>query len=448
MASIVTTSLSIALLGFLTAQPRPAAADPYQIDASWVESGAQIRPEVDFVFRRIDYVPGRGTVMLADSLVLRVQRNRPYVILGWPRHRQGAESGAEAVAALGEDGLVFAGYQRSAVPGAYLRLRSRGRWTSLPLPWLAERRGADQRRWAFGALATGPGGRLYAWLTNGPEVWRKGEGLRPRSSLAELREPTCPLFVLEGESWRQLPPPIDQRPYRVAAMCSLGTGRLWLAATSYEVGSSGIESSRGFLAAYDGQDWRRYAPPQPFEQSSRSWQASLLACARDGSVWMSAVANRFSDDGRLLGASLDESGEALLGFAEGRWSITPPLPARVFLPERPPSRQRVKLSALAADDVGRPWVAYASEGLTTERLFRLEGGSWRGFDAPPVPATSRYTIKGMAFDEEGRGWAVAEGRGEGPFYRGILLTLDGERWTHRNWTWSRWQQRGFGLFGP
>ena len=68
---------------------------------------------------------------------------------------------------------------------------------------------------------------------------------------------------------------------------------------------------------------------------------------------------------------------------------------------------------------------------------------------PAVPTVAQYVIRGIAFDDAGRGWAISnlEGAADHPESRGILLGYDGTAWTYRPWTWSPLEQRWWGLFG-
>ena len=71
---------------------------------------------------------------------------------------------------------------------------------------------------------------------------------------------------------------------------------------------------------------------------------------------------------------------------------------------------------------------------------------------PAVPEVSSYTLTGIAFDDDGNGWAIANRNGNAttPESHGILLAYDGNvrnEWRLRGWKWNRLRQRWFGLFG-
>ena len=92
---------------------------------------------------------------------------------------------------------------------------------------------------------------------------------------------------------------------------------------------------------------------------------------------------------------------------------------------------------------GEPWIAAGSD------LHRHHDGRWSVAAATGASLPSGAVIEGIAFDDAGTGWAVANSPGDAdePKARGFLVRFDAATRELRGITWSPLRQRGFGLFG-
>ena len=61
------------------------------------------------------------------------------------------------------------------------------------------------------------------------------------------------------------------------------------------------------------------------------------------------------------------------------------------------------MSAVAVAPDRSLWVAYERPDDRERALYRYAGGTWQSFTLPAVPTVAHYVIRGIAFDDAGRG---------------------------------------------
>jgi hypothetical protein len=116
-----------------------------------------------------------------------------------------------------------------------------------------------------------------------------------------------------------------------------------------------------------------------------------------------------------------------------------------------------RVTAFTLDRNGALWLSYATDGERSASLHRYDGGVWTSVPLPRVPEVAFYSLTGLAFDDDGNGWAIAnrDGNSTVPESHGILLGYDGtvhdavtaRAWRLRGWRWNPFRQRWLGLLG-
>jgi hypothetical protein len=116
-----------------------------------------------------------------------------------------------------------------------------------------------------------------------------------------------------------------------------------------------------------------------------------------------------------------------------------------------------RVTAFALDRGGAPWLSYAGDRERAATLHRYDGGVWTSVPLPRVAGVAFYSLTGLAFDDDGNGWAIAnrDGNATVPESHGILLGYDGtvrdagteSAWRLRGWRWNPLRQRWLGLLG-
>jgi hypothetical protein len=156
--------------------------------------------------------------------------------------------------------------------------------------------------------------------------------------------------------------------------------------------------------------------------------------------------------GRPIGTRNLTGAPALYRFDGSKWQ-----PLSLPAGEADASGDAPRVTAFTLDRGGALWLSYAGDGERSATLHRYDGGVWSAAPLPRVPEVAFYSLTGLAFDDDGNGWAISnrDGNSAVPESHGILLGYDGtvrdavpaSAWRLRGWRWNPLRQRWFGLFG-
>jgi hypothetical protein len=169
-----------------------------------------------------------------------------------------------------------------------------------------------------------------------------------------------------------------------------------------------------------------------------------VVCGRNG-PWVAGAA---IDDPERIRSWLGDDIPVLYRYVGTEWrqiDLPPPLP-------NPDGSKpdRLGVAALAEDGEGRLWMTYWREpDRVTDPIYSFDGERWTTYELPEVPSVAWYDVTGIAFDDRGEGWAIANlyGSAVHPESHGILLRFRDGQWRLQNWKWPFWRQRWWGLFG-
>jgi hypothetical protein len=420
------------------------AADPYEIPARWVEDedGEEVLSPigVDFSFTHIEHVPELGIVAYGDRLMLRVDdEERPHVTLGIAKRRFSDDSRSYTSIVPLTDGtrLLSVGHvtsekarflREARIERADVVERKR---EAFPFPSPSE---PGATWWSIGLFA-GHDLKVLALAARSPPIDAPMLETPPATALEQR------VYELRGSEWAPLS---DLAPtiFTVSDACLAGSS-LFAVGTKIERAPDGtVTARRGGAAELADHSWNLGALPAP-SAGIAVFGLDRVACgpARDFVVAVGASAATTASAGRraLYGPSL------MYAFDGKNWKEIDDHPGAPT-PERP---DYVHVSAVAIAPNRTLWVAYERPDDPTRSLFRYSAGSWQAYPLPHVPTVAHYVIRGIAFDPDGRGWAISnlEGAADHPESRGILLRFNGEKWEQQPWTWSPLDQRWWGLFG-
>ena len=429
-------TVCIALLGAVGS----AGADPYEIPARWVESDGMLSPiGVDFTFTRIERVPGLGVVAYGDRLLLRITDDEsPFVTLGIAGRRFVEDSQSYTSVAPRADVERWMSVSRVIGDASSIRreteLRSvnldGGNAEAVTFPPSSDS-GAE---WSSIALFTNGKGNVLALAARTPPVTRVAFDSPPAAALEQR------VFSLDGASWKPRTD-VDPAELSVGDACVAGDAFVIVGTTLLYDASHKLLERRGGAAVLTPSGWVKQLPAAP--PGAAGWGFDRIACGStdDNVVALGTTAADAQSMSRqaLLGPSV------LYRFDGSRWYQIENHPGAA-----PSAKSRfTRVSAIGVAPDRSLWVAYERPDDPARELYRYAGGKWRPYRVPPVPTISRYVIRGIAFDDQGKGWAITnlEGAADHPESHGILLHFDGETWEERPWTWSPLKQRWFGLFG-
>ena len=417
-----------------------AVAEPYEIPARWVESEGMLSPlGVDFSFIHIERVPGLGVVAYGDRLLLRIDDGEnPYVTLGVAGKRFADEMVTySSVAPLADGSRLMCAAHVSGDTKSFRRETTlervdvtEGNIMPFPLPPPSDGAAAW---WTIGLFA-GSGGKLLAYASQAAAISQPVISA-PLAPALEQR-----VFALDDGRWTPLPS-LSPGLFTVSDACLAG-GSLFAVGTSIRRDADDeVVSRRGGAAELDGDTWIVADLPPP--SSATVWGMDMVACGSDREAAAAVGSTAASTDSAGRRALLGPS--ALYTFDGEHWTEIREHPGAPSVGDS--DYARVSTIAVAPDR--SLWVAYERADDPQRELYRYAGGKWQAFPLPPVPTVSHYVIRGIAFTDDGKGWAISnlEGAAEHPESRGILLHFDGSAWEQRPWTWSPLKQHWFGLLG-
>jgi hypothetical protein len=414
----------------------PSGAAPYEIPADWSRPDAICARVPDgFAFDSIEQVPGLGVVAYADRLVLRIESGKPWVTLGMATRR-------------GDGHVTHYASMRALGDGRRLWVRSTLRRTATALQRDAETVVFDPEAGRVETFAFPASDRAEAWSVirllgdaDNRMFAYAGRG-RPVSIPPRFDEVWPAIeqrfYRLRSDHWEPLPP-LDPATVSATDACVVD-GRLVVVGVRFsEDASGGVTRRDGVSARLVDGHWAIEVLENL--QVAPAWQTESLACgrSRDSIVVL----------GTLAGADDSPSRAFLRGpntlhrFDGERWR-------RISLPASADGpRGRSRVTALALDRTGAAWIARDLPDSSGASVYRHDSAAWVPHVLPPLAALGERYVSGLAFDEDGTGWAIANRSGDAidPESCGFLLRFDGDTWQHRGWTWNRLRQRGFGLFG-
>jgi hypothetical protein len=165
------------------------------------------------------------------------------------------------------------------------------------------------------------------------------------------------------------------------------------------------------------------------------WDPDALACTGSSAFMLGVTAAPGQDaEATFLAGAL-----TLHRLDAGVWKP-------VGLPAFDAKGSTPKVTALSVDHGGALWLATDADGA----IHRYADGHWAEPVRTSIPSIGDVAIEGLAFDDEGIAWAIANlpGDDDTPNPRGLFLRFDGTAWSLRGVTWNPLRQRGFGLLGP
>lgn len=416
-------ALCVAAALVAAATPAARAASPYEIAAEWRNGRLSCRSAPDgFAFRGIEYVPGLGVVAYGDRLMLRVHRQMPHVTLGLvpnrhdrlqPRYASLRQDPASSRRLMVKTQLERAGLERRLESRLVAFDPDRRTETEAEFP-----RPDGKRDWSVIRLLGNTDGRLFAYAGL-VEPSGTASGVGDRTDVVRQD-----FYRFESGRWLRLTP-LAHDVLHVRDACVV-EGRLIVVGTTFARRRVGGLAARGLAAAaIVDNNWAITSLPP----AAADWEVEALACGRTReSVHLLSRVGNASRLHRFDGAT---------------WNP-------VALPEGDTPLPALRFTAIAIDTHGIPWLASTrTDGDGTGRLHRYGGGSWEVYPLPAVAGVHSYFVSGLAFDDDGAGWAVANYGGDARFpeARGLLLTSEGTTWRYRDWSWSFLRQRYFGLLG-
>lgn len=436
-----TLLLSAALL--VTASlhpPPPAAAGPYEIRAEWSDAADRLTPEgVDFAFDAIEHVPRFGVLLYGSHLLLRIEHGEPFVTLGVaPLHDTPAPVRYGSAARLPDGSRLLTRTIVSVENGvavrrtAVVRLDADGR-REKPYAFPAPSKG---KAWTIIRLLTDADGQVFAYAGRAP----------PRMVPINFTEVSPALeqrfYRYTNGDWEELPH-LDPRTVSANDACFVD-GALFAVGGRIENDAKGKTTlRRGVVAKLEHGHWTALELDSPGGAPAFSMTGIRCGRARDR---VYALATQAAP-GQSIGHTYLRGPQALVRFDGGSWR-------RLALPQPAAGETAARVTALTLDRGGTPWVAFAADRASgkTGALYRHDGDTWVRAELPSVPEVAFYSLAGIAFDEDGNGWAIAnrDGNSTAPESHGILLAYDGNprsEWKLRGWRWNPLRQRWLGLLG-
>lgn len=429
--------------------PRAMAAGPYEIPAEWTDDTHRLNPVgVDFAFDAIEYVPRLGVMVYGDHLLLRIEHGEPFVTLGIAPRDDDAPPLRYGSAALLADGgrLMTRTSVHSESGGARVRETRVVRFDAdeaverdfrFPLP-------SEGTAWTSIRLFTDADGQIFAYAGRG----------RP-AAVADAREDVWPaleqrFYRLAGgehEEWEELPP-LDPALVSATDACFVDRSLVVVGSRIEKDADGTVTVRRGVTAELAAGRWSLSELPSPGDTAA--WSMTGLRCGRTRDrVYALAVTPA---PGQTIGERQLRGAPGLYRFDGSKWQLLS-LPAR----EADASAQARRVTALALDGGGALWLSYASDSERSASLHRYDGGVWTPVSLPRAPEVAFYSLSGLAFDDDGNGWAIAnrDGNSTVPESHGILLGYDGtardavagSEWRLRGWRWNPLRQRWLGLLG-
>lgn len=420
--------------------PTAAAAGPYEIRAKWADDDRRLVPAgVDFAFDAIQCVPRLGVVVYGDHLLLRIAEGEPFVTLGIQAlHDTPAPTGYGSAAALADGTRLLTRTTVRLEDGARVRdtvvvqLDEDGR-REKPFPFPAPSHGAE---WTSIRLLTDADGQVFAYAGRA----------QPKMAPINFAEISAALeqhfYRLTAGGWQELPP-LDPAIVSATDACFVD-GALVVVGSRIEKDEAGkVSLRRGAAAELSRGGWSATELAPPGEAAAFSMAGLRCGRSRDR-VYALATATA---PGQPIGHTFLHGPPALYRLGEEAWQPVP-LPQPSFTAPAP------SVTAFTVDRTGALWLALAGDGAAgrTSALYRYKDGSWSAAVLPTVPAVTSYSLTGIAFDDDGNGWAIAnrDANSTTPESHGILLGYDGNvrnEWKLRGWKWNPLRQRWLGLLG-
>jgi hypothetical protein len=422
-----------------------ANAEPYEIKASWDDDEKVLTPAgADFYFQGLSTTHANGTIALADSLLLRIKDDQPFVTLGIRTSRFEAAPSFRGAASLPDGALLLstafpvdATEDDPGTSGGHL-----AKWWDgdkievFPMPPNRH----PERPWNTPKLVNGPDGSVWALTSSDDTPAFEDPKVEPGQTDSEAG-----IFQLVESRWKEIPLPYVGAPYYVSDFCVVGHDDIWIVGSKLSIKDDGTITGRsGFAANRSSGDWALFTVPAP-EGEPLAWNLAHLACRPGAPVYATGFATR--DPERVPKYFFD--GRSVVYATDGtRWHQQPS-PKEILETEVPDLSTGLRIGASAVDANGRLWVSISEPMGRNAAFFSLDSGKWTRHELPAVPQVAYYAPAKIAFDESGTGWAISNLRGSAtkPESHGILLRHDGEKWKHQGWKWNRLRQRGFGLLG-
>jgi len=439
LPSILLLSAALLLVTSLY-PPTPATAGPYEIRAEWSEATDRLTPAgVDFAFDAIEHVPRLGVMIYGGQLLLRVEHDEPFVTLGIAAlHDTPAPVRYGSTAPLPDGSRLLTRTTVSVKSGVAVR---RTRVVRL------DAAGRREKTFAFPAPSKGKVWTIIRLLTDADgQVFAYGGRAPPRMVPINFTEVSPALeqrfYRYTNGDWEELPH-LDPHTVSATDACFVD-GALFAVGGRIENDAKGKTTlRRGVVAKLEHGHWTALELDSPGAAPAFSMTGIRCGRARDR---VYALATQAAP-GQSIGHTYLRGPQALLRFDGGSWR-------RLALPQPAAGEPAPRVTALTLDRGGAPWVAFAADRSSgkTGALYRYEGDSWTRAELPAVPEVSFYSLTGIAFDDDGNGWAIAnrDGNATRPESHGILLVYDGNprnEWKLRGWRWSPLRQRWLGLLG-
>jgi len=415
------------------------AAGPYEIRAEWSDDASRLKPVgIDFALDAIQYVPRLGVMAYGGHLLLRVEDDKPFVTLGIAAAfdtRKSVSYGSAAALPDGtrlltrtttfdEDGVRV---RRTVI----VRLDANGRRETrfvFPSP-------SKGKYWTSIRLLTDADGQIFAYAGRA----------RPRMVPINFSEVSPALeqrfYQYSDSGWQELPR-LDPLTVTAKDACFVDGG-LFVVGGRIENNTDGeVVLRRGVVAKLDHGRWTAVELDSPGRAEAFTLTGLRCGRTRDRAFALATAAM----PGHSIGHTFLTGPPALYRFDGESWE---PIPLPVDVGDPVP-----QVTAFNVDRTGAPWVSFASEAASKKNaaLYRYHEGTWGRALLPSVPEVASYSLTGIAFDDDGNGWAIANREGNATVTKphGILLAYDGNEtneWKLRGWKWNSLGQRWFGLFG-
>jgi hypothetical protein len=434
-------AITATLLAASLSPPQATAAGPYEIRAKWTDDTRRLTPAgVDFAFDAIEYVPRLGVMTYGDHLLLRIEHGEPFVTLGIQAlHDTPTPTGYGSAAVLADGARLLTRTTMRTENGARFRetvvvqLDDEGRRETpfaFPTP-------SNAAAWTSVRLFTDADGQIFAY------AGRRSPKTVP-VDLVEVAPALEQRFYRLAASWWQETAALDPAVVTATDACFVD-GALVVVGSRIERDAGGkVTARRGVSAELRDGRWAVSEIPAP--HGAEAFAMAGLRCGRSRDrVYALAVA---AAPGQAVGHASLSGAPALYRYDDGAWRP-------VALPEPSDGSTGARVTAFTVDRTGALWLSYAASranGAGAETLHRYKDGLWSTAALPNVPEVESYTLNGIAFDDDGYGWAIAnrEGNAMTPESHGILLGYDGNvrnEWALRGWKWNPLRQRWLGLLG-
>jgi hypothetical protein len=249
-------------------------------------------------------------------------------------------------------------------------------------------------------------------------------------------------YRLTANQWQELPA-LDPAIVSATDACFVDRSLIVVGSRIEKDAAGNVTVRRGVAAELAEGRWSVSDPPRP--PGAEAFSMSGLRCGRTRDrVYALAVA---AAPGQAISHTFLSGAPALYRLDGEGWQAIP-------LPDRSPGdgSGSPRVTAFTVDRTGAVWLSYAAVGAGVATLKRYKDGSWSPAALAHVPEVASYSLSGIAFDDDGNGWAIAnrDGNSTAPESHGILLGFDGNvrnEWRLRGWGWNPLRQRAFGLVG-